>query len=109
MLHKLRELDWAVQGFEAGSGVGGTWYWNRYPGARCDVESVEYSFSFSKEIEQEWNWTELMPAQPEIERYLNFVTDRLDLRRDIQFETKVTAATWDVSTSRWTVETDRGD
>src|SRR5438067_13200385 len=80
MLHKLRELGFRARVLEMGEGVGGTWYWNRYPGARCDVESVEYSYSFSPEIEQEWDWTEAMPAQPEIERYVNFVADRLALR-----------------------------
>ena len=77
MLYKLRELGFTARVLEMGDGVGGTWYWNRYPGARVDVESIEYSFSFSKEIEQEWTWTDLMPAQPEIERYLNFVADSL--------------------------------
>ncbi len=71
----------------AGSGVGGTWFWNRYPGARCDVESLEYSYSFSEELQGEWRWTERYASQPEILRYLNYVTDRFDLRRDIQFDT----------------------
>jgi cation diffusion facilitator CzcD-associated flavoprotein CzcO len=109
MLHKLRELGFSARVYEMGDGVGGTWFWNRYPGARCDVESIEYSFSFSDEIQQEWTWTEVMPAQPEVEAYLNFVCDKLDLRRDIQFETRVTSAVYDESTSSWTVETDRGD
>src|SRR5579884_2219225 len=94
-VHLLRERGFSVRALEKGEGVGGTWYWNRYPGARCDVQSVEYSYSFSKEIEQEWEWTELMPAQPEIEAYVNFVADRLDLRRDIQLTTVVTALTYD--------------
>ncbi len=106
MLHKLRELGFRAHVFEMGDGVGGTWFWNRYPGARCDVESIEYSFSFSDEIQQEWNWTEVMPAQPEVEAYLNFVCDKLDLRRDIEFETKVTALTYDDAS--WIVETARG-
>jgi len=109
MLHKMRELGFSARVVEMGDGVGGTWYWNRYPGARCDVESIEYSYSFSREIEQEWDWTEAMPAQPEIERYVNFVTDRLGLRDGIQFETKVTAAHFNEATNRWLVETDRGD
>jgi cyclohexanone monooxygenase len=92
MLHRLRGLGLSAQVLEAGSGVGGTWYWNRYPGARCDVESMQYSYSFSPEIEQEWSWTELFAGQPEILRYANFVADRLDLRRDIRFETRVTQA-----------------
>lgn len=108
-LHKLRELGYRARVIEMGDGVGGTWFWNRYPGARCDVESIEYSFSFDPRLEQEWNWTEVMPPQPEIEQYLNFVTDRLELRPDIQFETKVTAMTWDEDACAWTVETDRGE
>ncbi|WP_238017612.1 NAD(P)/FAD-dependent oxidoreductase [Dactylosporangium sp. AC04546] len=107
-LYRLRELGFTAQGFEAGSGVGGTWYWNRYPGARCDVESMDYSYSFSPELEQEWEWTERFPAQPEILNYLNFVADRLDLRRMIQFDTRVTSVVFDDETSRWTVETGEG-
>ena len=109
MLHKLRELGYRTQVLEMADGVGGTWYWNRYPGARVDVEGVEYSYSFSKEIEQEWDWSEVMPSQPELERYLNFVADRLDLRRDIQFCTRVTAATFDESTNTWSIDTDTGE
>src|SRR5215510_1079817 len=85
-LYRLRELGLSVEGFEAGSGVGGTWFWNRYPGARCDVESMDYSYSFSAELEQEWEWTERYPTQPEILRYLDHVADRFDLRRDIQLD-----------------------
>ena len=106
MLHKLRGLGLRARVLEMGDGVGGTWYWNRYPGARVDVEGIEYSYSFSPEIEAEWNWSELMPAQAEIERYLNFVADRLDLRRDIAFATKVIAATYDASAAEWSVHTD---
>ena len=109
MLHRLRSLGFTARVFEAGAGVGGTWYWNRYPGARCDVTSVEYSYSFSEELEQAWDWSELMASQPEIERYLNHVADRFDLRRDITFETRVTEATFDECANRWTVRTDRGD
>ena len=108
-LHKLRGLGFTAQVFEAGDGVGGTWYWNRYPGARCDVESMDYSYSFSDDLQQEWRWTERYAAQPEILKYANHVADRFDLRRDIQFSTRVTAAHWDEARSRWTVETDRGD
>lgn len=108
-LHKLRELGFRVRVVEMGDGVGGTWYWNRYPGARVDVEGVEYSYSFSKEIEQEWDWSEVMPTQSEIERYLNFVTDRLDLRRDMQFGSRVTALNYDEVAQRWTAETSTGD
>ena len=91
MLHRLRGLGLTARVFEAGKGVGGTWYWNRYPGARCDVESMDYSYSFSDELQQEWHWTERYSAQPEILKYVNHVADRFDLRRDIQFETRVTA------------------
>src|SRR5438874_2351476 len=108
-LYKLRGLGYSVQVFEAGDGVGGTWYWNRYPGARCDVESLEYSYSFSEELEQEWQWTERYASQPEILRYLNHVADRFDLKRDIQFETRVTSAAFDEATRRWTIQTDRND
>ncbi|HXY92273.1 MAG TPA: NAD(P)/FAD-dependent oxidoreductase, partial [Acidimicrobiia bacterium] len=90
-------------------GVGGTWYWNRYPGARCDVPSLEYSYGFSKELQLEWEWTEIMPAREEIEEYLNHVVDRFDLGRDIQLATRVTAATFDEATARWLVETDTGE
>ena len=83
MLHRLRQLGVHARVLEMAENVGGTWLFNRYPGARCDIESIEYSYSFSEEIQQEWVWTETMPAQPEIEAYLNFVADRLDLRRDI--------------------------
>ena len=93
MLWRLREvLGMSAQVYEAGAGVGGTWYWNRYPGARCDSESYVYCFSFSKELLQEWNWSGKYPEQPEILSYLNHVADRFDLRRDIQFNTRVTSA-----------------
>ncbi|MGK2940694.1 MAG: flavin-containing monooxygenase [Immundisolibacter sp.] len=108
MLHKLREAGFSARVFEAGTGVGGTWYWNRYPGARCDIESVDYSYSFSPELEQEWQWSERYPRQPEILAYLNHVADRFDLRRDIHLETRVTAAHFDESAGLWRIETDRG-
>ena len=108
MLHRLRGLGIAAIALEAGDGVGGTWYWNRYPGARCDVESMEYSYSFSDELQQEWQWTERYATQPEILRYVNHVADRFDLRRDIRFRTRVTAARWDEAARRWHVETDTG-
>ncbi|WP_375461726.1 flavin-containing monooxygenase [uncultured Enterovirga sp.] len=109
-LHKLRDdVGMSVRVLEAGAGIGGTWYWNRYPGARCDSESYYYSYSFSKEIEQEWEWTERYPEHSEIRRYLDHVADRLDLRRDIQLETRVTGATFDEAANRWTVRTDRGE
>ena len=109
MLYRLRQLALTAQVFEAGDGVGGTWYWNRYPGARCDVESMQYSYSFSPELQQEWEWTERYPRQDEILRYINHVADRFELRRDIQLETRVTAAEWDEAARYWTVRTDRGD
>ena len=108
MLQSLRRAGFSVRVFEAGSGVGGTWYWNRYPGARCDVESMEYSYAFSDELQQEWKWTERYPAQPEILRYANHVADRFDLRKDIRFETRVVVATFDEHADRWTVRTDDG-
>src|SRR5436190_22449958 len=96
MLHRVRGLGLSARVFERGGGVGGTWYWNRYPGARCDSESVYYMFSdhFSSQILDEWTWSERFAAQPEILDYLNFVTDKMDLRRDIQFNTAVTAAVY---------------
>jgi cyclohexanone monooxygenase len=109
MLHRLRLKGFTVRVFEAGTGVGGTWYWNRYPGARCDVESVQYSYQFSPELQQEWEWTERYATQPEILRYANHVADRFDLRRDIRFETRVTKATFDDKAHAWIVETDKGD
>ncbi|CAN5688371.1 NAD(P)/FAD-dependent oxidoreductase [soil metagenome] len=108
MLHKLRELGIHTVALEAAESVGGTWYFNRYPGARSDIESIEYSYSFSEEIQQEWVWTETMPAQPEIEAYLNFVADRLDLRRDIRFRTTVRTMTYESDAAAWTVHTENG-
>src|SRR5579862_870302 len=107
-LHKFRELGLSVRVLEMADAIGGTWLWNRYPGARCDIESIEYSYSFSEEIQQEWVWTESMPAQPEIEAYLNFVADRLDLRRDIQFGTKVVAMAFDEEAAQWVLHTEQG-
>lgn len=108
MLHKLRSMDMSAHIFESAGDVGGTWYWNRYPGARCDSESFLYSFSFSRELEQEWNWSERYAAQPEILRYLCHVADRFDLRRNISFNTKVISAKYDTEANRWTVETSTG-
>jgi len=107
-IHRLRKLGLKVRAFEAGSGVGGTWYWNRYPGCRCDVESMEYSYSFSDELQQEWHWPERYGTQPEILRYINHVADRFDLRRDIEFNTRVKEAVFDSNTNTWTVKTDKG-
>ena len=106
MLHCLRELGFSARVFEAGSDVGGTWYWNRYPGARCDIESLQYSYSFSEELDQEWEWIERYAPQPEILAYANHVADRFDLRRDIRFDTRVTALAFDEAEKRWNVETD---
>jgi cyclohexanone monooxygenase len=94
-LYHLRELGFSAVVLEQGDGVGGTWYWNRYPGARCDIESMVYSYSFSDELEQEWTWSERYAAQPEILAYLEHVADRFDLRRDMLLETRVTAAAFD--------------
>ncbi len=109
MLYRLRELGLSARVYEAGEGVGGTWYWNRYPGARCDSPSVHYSYSFSTELEQEWEWTEKYPRQPEILRYLNHVADRFDLRRDIQLNTRVQSAAYAEKANLWTVATSSGD
>jgi cyclohexanone monooxygenase len=104
-LHRLRGQGLAVRVFEAGEGVGGTWYWNRYPGARCDVESMFYSFSFDDALQQEWHWTERYATQPEILRYAEHVADRYDLRPDIQLETRVEAAHFDEASGRWRIRT----
>jgi cyclohexanone monooxygenase len=108
MLHRLRQLGFSARVFEGGGGVGGTWYWNRYPGARCDIESLEYSYQFSEELQQEWQWTERFATQAEILRYIEHVVDRFDLRRDIQLDTRVTAAHFLSGDGRWKVETERG-
>ena len=107
-LYKLREQGLRVQVYEAGTGVGGTWYWNRYPGARVDSQAYIYQYWFSKELLAEWDWSERFPAQDETERYLNHVADRFDLRKDIQFKTRVTAASYDEASQRWTITTDDG-
>jgi cation diffusion facilitator CzcD-associated flavoprotein CzcO len=108
-LYKLREIGLRVRVFEAGNGVGGTWYWNRYPGARFDSESWTYGYSFSPELLKEWNWQEHFAPQPETERYLNFVADRFDLRRDIQFNSRVTAAHYHEETRSWKLTLDNGE
>ena len=107
-LYRLRELGMRVRVFEAGTGAGGTWYWNRYPGARFDSESYSYSYSFSQELLDEWNWSEHFAAQPETLRYLNHVADKFDLRRDIQFRSRVSAAHWQETTRRWDVTLEEG-
>jgi cyclohexanone monooxygenase len=109
MLYRLRQQGLRVRVFEAGDDVGGTWYWNRYPGARCDVESLDYSYSFSKDLEQRWQWSERYPTQPELLRYAQHVAETFELRRDIQLATRVTAAWFDDARACWRVQTDRGD
>ena len=108
-LYKLRNLGLSTRVYEAGDGVGGTWYWNRYPGLRCDINSMIYSYSFSPELEQEWNWTEKHARQPEILRYVNHVADRFDLRKDITFSTRVVSAVYDKVNKLWQVRTDTGE
>lgn len=108
-VYKFREMGLKIQAFEAGGDVGGVWYWNRYPGARVDLPSVDYSFSFSPEIEQAWTWSEQFAAQPELLRYINFVADRLDLRKHIQFNTRVNSAVWDEARKLWVVSTQHGE
>jgi cation diffusion facilitator CzcD-associated flavoprotein CzcO len=107
-LYRLRELGMSVQLIEAGTGVGGTWYWNRYPGARFDSESYSYGFSFSEELNREWNWSEHFAPQPETLRYANFVADKFDLRRDIRFRTRVLSAQWQEASRRWVLSLDDG-
>lgn len=109
LLYRLRQMGVSAQAFETGSDVGGTWYWNRYPGARCDIESIDYSYSFDPELEQEWEWTEKYATQPEILSYAQHVARKYDLRRDISFNTRVAKSIWDEKTSRWTVTTEDGE
>ncbi len=108
-IHRLRGMGLKVRAYEAGSGVGGTWFWNRYPGARCDVESLEYSYGFSNELQQEWKWPERYGTQPEILRYINHVADRFDLRRDVQLNTRIVSALFDSKAGDWTLKTDGGE
>jgi cation diffusion facilitator CzcD-associated flavoprotein CzcO/acetyl esterase/lipase len=107
-LHRLRKAGLTAVGLDEASDVGGTWYWNRYPGARCDIQTIDYSYTFDPELEAAWNWSEKYATQPEILRYLGFVADRYDLRRDIRFHTKITKATWDEATERWLLTTNNG-
>ncbi len=107
-VHKFRE-KYKIVCFEAGDGVGGTWYWNRYPGARVDIESVEYSYSFDEELQQEWKWPEYFSAQPDLERYANHVADRFDLRKDIRLSNAVKSLRFDADTNRWHVHSENGD
>jgi cation diffusion facilitator CzcD-associated flavoprotein CzcO len=109
MLHRLRQQGLTVSVLEAAPDVGGTWYWNAYPGARCDVESMDYSYSFSPELDQEWEWTEKYASQPEILSYLQHVAERFDLRKDIRFDTRVTTAEFDEDASRWRITAEGGE
>jgi cation diffusion facilitator CzcD-associated flavoprotein CzcO/acetyl esterase/lipase len=108
LLHRLRKAGFTAVALDAADDVGGTWYWNRYPGARCDIQTIDYSYTFDPELDRVWTWSEKYATQPEILRYLGFVADRYDLRRDIRFGTRVTAATWDQDAGRWRLSTDRG-
>ena len=108
MLHQLRALGYSARVIEAASDVGGVWYWNRYPGARCDVESLQYSYSFSSDLEQRWNWSERYAAQPEILRYIEHVASRFDLKRDITFNARVMSAYFEEDTNQWCLKTDAG-
>jgi cyclohexanone monooxygenase len=108
-VYRFRKDGYSVRVLEAADSIGGTWYWNRYPGARCDVESMQYSYSFSDEIQQEWKWSEVYAPQPEILRYINFVADRLSLREHIQLNSRVTSATFDDASKSWEIRTQEGD
>ncbi|MGE2772957.1 flavin-containing monooxygenase [Rhodococcus sp. 1.20] len=108
-IHALRQAEFTVQGIEAAAGVGGTWYHNRYPGARCDIESLDYSYSFSADLQREWEWSERYATQPEILRYLEHVVDRFDIARHFRFSTRVVSAEFDDATASWSVMTDAGD
>ncbi len=108
LLHRLRKAGFAALALEEADDVGGTWYWNRYPGARCDIQTIDYSYTFDPELESAWQWSEKYATQPEILRYLGFVADRYDLRRDIRFGTRITAATWDETAERWQLATSHG-
>ena len=108
MLHRLRSAGLEAIAYEAGSGIGGTWFWNRYPGARCDIESIEYSYQFSEELQRDWEWSERYATQPEILRYVEHVAERFDLLPHVELNTRVNSATFDETMGRWSVETDRG-
>ena len=108
-IYRLRKMGLKVRAYEAGNGIGGTWFWNRYPGCRCDVESMEYSYSFSDDLQQEWEWPERYGTQPEILKYLNHVAERFDLLRDVQLETRITAAKFESNNNLWTITTEQGE
>ncbi|MBT7245590.1 MAG: NAD(P)/FAD-dependent oxidoreductase, partial [Proteobacteria bacterium] len=109
MQHKIQQRGLSVRLYEAGSGVGGTWYWNRYPGARVDIESVEYSYSFDDDLQQDWSWSERYASQPELMRYANYFADRFSLRENMRCDTKVTAAVYDAEKLNWHITTSQGD
>src|ERR1700760_1819658 len=108
LLHRLRKAGLTAVALDTAKDVGGTWYWNRYPGARCDIQTIDYSYTFDPELDTAWTWSEKYATQPEILRYFSFVTDRYDLRRDIRFGTRVKAANWDDASERWLLTTDNG-
>src|SRR3979409_2289155 len=108
LLHRLRKAGFTTVALEEADDVGGTWYWNRYPGARCDIQTIDYSYTFDPELESAWKWSEKYATQPEILRYFGLVTDRYDLRRDIRFGTQVETATWDEAAQRWLLTTSKG-
>ena len=108
LLHGLRQTGFKAVALESADDVGGTWYWNRYPGARCDIQSIDYGYTFDPELENAWKWSEKYATQPEILRYLNFVADRYDLRRDIRFGTRADAAAWDHVNQCWSITTSTG-
>ena len=108
-LHQLREQGLRVKAFDAAGDVGGTWWWNRYPGARFDSEGYIYQYLFDEKLYKDWSWSQKFPGQPEIERWMHYITDRLDLRKDIQFGTRITSAHYDEGRGRWLVHTDQGD
>ena len=109
MLHRFRQMGLSVRLLERGSDLGGTWFWNRYPGARCDIQSIEYSYQFSPELQQEWVWSEKYATQPEILRYLNHVAERFDLRGDMRFNANVERAQFDDTRGRWRISTTAGE
>ena len=108
-LHQLRKQGLTVRAYDNASDVGGTWFWNRYPGARFDSECYIYQYLFSEDLYKGWSWSQRFPGQPEIERWMHYIADSLDLRRDIQFDTTITGARWNEATERWTVATDHGE
>ena len=109
MIPELRKLNLSFKVYEAGTGVGGTWYWNRYPGARTDSESWIYILNISDEVNKEWTWKERFPRQPEVLEYLNYVADKFDMQKDIQFNTRMKVAHWDEGSGIWNFETDSGE